>query len=602
MCGIVGYIGSNDTLSILLNSLERLEYRGYDSAGIAFHNGKDIEIIKKAGRVSALRELTKGISSPLYGGIGHTRWATHGSVKDVNAHPHRSGRVTLVHNGIIENYKDLIKTYQIQNQLISTGDTEVAAVLLDKFYHEDPFEAIRHLSEIIQGTYAFVIMFSDRPNEIYAIRKVSPIVLVKNESEAILASDLAPLSQFSDTYYILPEKTIVKMSSDGISFRDFQGNEVDVEKEKLDWEVEQYSKQNYPFYMEKEISEQPEVLQKTIDSYCKDGLPFFKNVPDSYFQDIEEIVIVACGTSYHSGLAGKYMIEKLARIRTSVVLASEFIYSLPVLSEKTLAIGISQSGETIDTWEALKYAKSQGCRLLSVINVKGSSISQVSDYNLYTCAGPEIAVASTKAYTCQLAILYLLAGRLSLITKQKTEEEIRAFIMGLKQVPSAVKEVLQQKTTYRTIAREVLSAHDLFMIGRGLDYYTLLEGALKLKEISYIHTEAYASGELKHGPIALIEKGTPVVALMTQKDLITKESSNIKEVRARGANVIAFIKESYRSYVDMAIPIYPLPDLSDDLMLFVSITALQLFAYYVAVDKGYNVDKPRNLAKVVTVE
>ena len=602
MCGIIGYIGPNDTRKILTDSLELLEYRGYDSAGVAFHNGKNIEVYKIAARVSELEKLVSGVNYPVHGGIGHTRWATHGSVRDINAHPHQADQVTLVHNGIIENYKELIKTYQLQNLLKSTGDSEVAAVLLNKFYHGEPFEAIKHLTEIITGTYALAIMFTDRPDEIYAIRKISPIVVAETETDRILASDLVALSPFTSSYYILPEMTVLKMSREGLQFTDLDGLEVRPELQQLNWEMEQYSRQNFPFYMEKEITEQPEVIEKTMNEYLKDGLPYFKDIPDSLFQDINEVVIVACGTSSNAGLVGKNLFERLGRLKTSVILASEFIYSQPVLDEKTLVIGISQSGETIDTLEAVKHAVRNGCRTLAILNVRGSSISQVTDYNLFTLAGPEIAVASTKAYTCQLTVLYLLAYRVALARGKLSEQEARNCIIDLQKVPEAVRKVIAQKQAYREIARDIISAHHLFMIGRGLDYCVLLEGALKLKEISYIHTEAYAAGELKHGPIALIEEGTPVLATITQRNLVSKEASNIKEVRARGAKAIVFIKESLRPLVDMAIPLHLLPDLPDDLMVFPTVTALQIFAYYAAVDKGYNVDKPRNLAKVVTVE
>ncbi len=602
MCGIIGYIGPNDAREIIINSLELLEYRGYDSAGVAFHNGKNIEIYKKAARVSEIREMIRDVNYKIRGGIGHTRWATHGSVRDINAHPHKSGLVTLVHNGIIENYKELIKTYQLQNQLISTGDSEVAAVLLNNFYHGEPEEAIWHLTELIEGTYSLAIMFEDRPDEIYAIRKVSPIVVACKDHDRVLASDLVALSNFTDEYYILPEMTLLKMDASGIRFSDKEGKEVLPPKEHLNWEIEQYSKQHYPFYMEKEISEQPEVIEKTIREYLKDGLPWFSEEFDQLIRDVDEVDFVACGTSSNAGLIGKSLLERICRLKANVILASEFIYSDPILDKSTLVVGISQSGETIDTLEGLRIAKRNGCPVVSIINVRGSSIAQISDQNIFTMAGPEIAVASTKAYTCQLAVLFLFAYRIALVKGKCSEQEVREKVNELLKVPEAIQKILDDRQKYRLIARDVISAKNLFMIGRGLDYYVLLEGALKLKEISYIHTEAYAAGELKHGPIALIEQGTPVVAVLTQEKLLSKESSNIKEVRARGARAIAFIKESYSDRIEQAIPIHLLPDLQDDLMVFPAVVALQLFAYYVAVDKGYNVDKPRNLAKVVTVE
>lgn len=604
MCGIIGYVGTDKTADILLKSLELLEYRGYDSSGVAFCSGKEVEVFKCPDRVSVLRELVNGHGKKAYSGIGHTRWATHGSVSYKNAHPHQAGRVTLVHNGIIENYKELTRTYHLEDILVSSGDSEVAAVLLDHFYDGDPYQAIAKVVDLIRGTYALVMLFSDRPDEIYAIRKISPIVVAQNENEKMLASDLMPLADISERYFVLPEQTVLKMSHDELSLKDLNGETVDAEYAVLDWKVEQFNRKGYAFYMEKEIMEQPEVIEKTLKEHIKDGLPDFSEdkIDETIFERCSHIAIVACGTSYHAGLLCKSLFEKTAKVKTEVFLASEFLYQDPLLEADTLVIVISQSGETIDTLEALKNSKEKGYDTLAIVNVKGSSIAMNSNNVLYTSAGPEIAVASTKAYTCQLAVLYLLICRFALIRKTKTVQEIKGYIKDLLSVPKTVAKVCERKEEYHRLATKLVDAKDIFLIGRGLDHCILLEAALKMKEISYIHTEAYASGELKHGPIALIEKDTPVIACLSQKDLLSKESSNIKEVRARGAKAYGFIKESLKDELIQKIEIHTLEDLPDDLMVFSAITAFQFLAYYIALDKGVNVDKPRNLAKVVTVE
>ena len=604
MCGIIGYVGTNKTADILLNSLELLEYRGYDSAGVAFCCGKNIEIYKCPGRVSELRDIVKDHGKDVRSGIGHTRWATHGSVSFKNAHPHKVGQVTLVHNGIIENYKELTRTYHLEEKLVSTGDSEVAAALLDEFYKGDPYEAIRELVEIIQGTYALVMMFEDREGEVYAIRKTSPILIAHNDKEKMLASDLMPLSKVSSDYFVLPEKAILKMSHEDIDVRSLEGNKIEVQYNRLDWKIEELDRKGYPFYMEKEIAEQGEAIRRTLTERIKKGLPDFTvdEIEDEVFEKTKQIVIVACGTSYHAGLLAGKMFEKIAHVPCRVYLASEYIYEEPLLYEDSLVLAISQSGETIDTLEALKYSKEKGNRCFAIVNVRGSSLAQAADRVMYTSAGPEIAVASTKAYTCQLTVLYLLVWRFALANGSRSKEEVRNYVDNLKMVPSAIGKMLMYRDTYHELAKQIAKEKDIYMIGRGLDYYVLLEAALKMKEISYIHTEAYASGELKHGPIALIEKDTVVISCVSQSELLSKEASNIKEVRARGAKVFAFVKESLIPDLIQKITVYPLCDLADELMVFPAITAFQLLAYYVAVEKGLNVDKPRNLAKVVTVE
>ena len=601
MCGIVGYVGNNVT-NVLLDSLSLLEYRGYDSVGLAFNNGKDIEIHKCPGRVNDLRKIMKGVKKTSHIGIGHTRWATHGEVNEVNAHPHHYGKVTLVHNGIIENYVSLKDKYK--GKLVSSTDSEVAAMVIDHYYKGNPYEAIRKAVAEFTGTFALVMIFDDDKDSIYAIRHVSPIVVSSlNDSEYILASDLMPITSHTNRYFVLPEYTVLKMNSEGVVISDLKNNVVKPELLEIDWQVESLNKNGFPYYMEKEINEEPLAIKNTINKRIKDNLPDFTvdKIPDKFFKGIDNITIVACGTAWHAGLVGRYLIEKYVGIPVKVEVASEFIYSSPIINKKTLLVSISQSGETIDTIEAIKYAKSLGAKVLSIINVQGSSMCRLSDYNLFTYAGPEIAVASTKAYTSQLSVLYLLTARLVMIKKNDILLA-NTIIRALKKVPKAIEEVLAKKEEIHKIASKVVSCPDLYMIGRGLDYLALIEGSLKLKEISYIHSEAYASGELKHGTIALIEKGTPVLASITQKRLLSKEMSNVKEVIARGASAIMFVREDLVDDIHEKGDVFTLPKLYDDVMIFPSVVALQLFAYYVTIDKGYDVDKPRNLAKVVTVE
>lgn len=606
MCGIIGYIGDSDAKEILLHSLELLEHRGYDSVGIAVADRvtNNVHIRKCVGRVEDLRTEFEREIPPSGCGIGHTRWATHGGVSRENAHPHRCERVTLVHNGIIENYRELIEDYELCDILQSETDSEVVAALLNHFYDGDAEKAIRRTIRKLKGTFALVMMFSDRPGEIYAVRNVSPIVAAKGEEGTLLTSDVTALGWFSDIYFIVPEYYILKMQKDSFSLTDLEGNQEEPEYLKIDWEHGNLGKNGYPFYMEKEIMEQPDTFAGTVDGRIVNGLPDFSadGLPEQVLSDCKRICIVACGTAMYAGLVAQSLVKSILHMHIDVELASEFMYSDPVINEKTLVIAISQSGETIDTLEAVKYAKKRGARCLAILNVRGSTISWVSDYVLYTNAGPEIAVASTKAYTTQLAVLYLLVAKMALIRGAYTEEQTREFVRGLGQVPEKMKEILGRRNEIHRVAKRILEAKDLFMIGRGLDYSILLEGSLKLKEVSYIHSEAYASGELKHGPIALITQNTPVVALVTQEKLMSKELSNIKEVRTRGANVVLFMKETLAEELMEDYDVIMLPAISDVFMVFPAAIALQLLAYYVSSDKGFDVDKPRNLAKVVTVE
>ena len=606
MCGIIGFIG-NDALNGILNGLELLEYRGYDSAGFAIRRaGESLpEIHKCQGRVKDLREI-----SPKTGdytcGIGHTRWATHGGVSDTNAHPHRVGKVTLVHNGIVENYKELSEEYEVEDQLVSETDTEVVAALLNKFYKGDPNEAIRRTVKKLKGTYALVVMFDDIPDTIYATRNVSPIVVAKNEELTILASDPAALYEYSKEFFVLDEKCILKATKAQVSVVDFNGQEVQPKMQVVDWDAGNTGKQGYAYYMEKEINEQPEALKRILTNYLVDGSIDlgYEGAVDKMLTSFNRVCIVACGTALHAGMMGAHLFRKWLGIPVETEMASEFIYSDTVLDKDTLFIAVSQSGETIDTMEALKKAKKEGAACLAVLNVRGSSISRIADYTLYTDAGPEIAVASTKAYTTQLMIFYLLVLRCASLRGRMTEADLEHALENLRRVPDAITQVIAIKDDIHRQAKEVIMASDLFMIGRGMDYLVLLEGALKLKEISYIHSEAYAAGELKHGPIALITDGTPVIAAATQTKLISKELSNVKEIKARGTNVVLLTKEELKADFAQSdeYHVIGLPNLDDEYMSFPEIVALQLYSYYVSADKGLDVDKPRNLAKVVTVE
>lgn len=607
MCGIVGYTGKMDAKDIMLDALELLEYRGYDSAGIAVCNSEtgSMEIYKCAGRVSALKKLCEGKKITGNSGIGHTRWATHGGVSDVNAHPHRFGRVTVVHNGIIENYRKLTARYQLEDRLHSGTDSEVTAAVLAHFYEGEPFAAIRKAVLKLKGTFALAIMFEDIPGTVFAVRNVSPIVIAHTQDGSMLASDVTVAGHFSKEYFVLPEYHVAALCGDKVRLFDMSGEQEEPEWLTLSWDVERSGKGGYPFYMEKEIMEQPEVIRETLQPRIREGLPDFTQdgVPDSLFGECERLCVIACGTAMHAGLVGKALVQSLAGLHMEVEPASEFLYNDCLVDEKTLVIAISQSGETIDTLEALKYARRNGARNLSIVNVRGSSIARESEYVIYTEAGPEIAVASTKAYTTQLAVLYLLAAKMAYVRGCFDRERTKRFMEELTQAPEAVKRVLERREEIHYIARGLLNARDVFMIGRGLDYSVLLEGSLKLKEVSYIHSEAYASGELKHGTIALITCDTPVIAVVTQERVRSRELSNIKEVCSRGAEVIRFVKEGCETDLeDAKRRVFRLPAMQDEFMALPASVALQLLAYYVSLDKGLDVDKPRNLAKVVTVE
>ena len=606
MCGIVGYTGKQSVAKQILDALELLEYRGYDSAGMAIvdeTNGQ-VQIRKRAGRVADLEKAWK--ANPVNGicGIGHTRWATHGGVSDVNAHTHRAGRITLVHNGIIENYEELKDHFGLADELISDTDSEVVAAVLNRFYTGDPHEALFQTVKCLKGTFALVVIFDDIPDVIFAIRNVSPIVAAYREDGTMLASDVAALGGQATSYMVVPEYHVVELHTDDIRVYNMKNELCEAEFLDIDWDTTRAGKGNYPFYMEKEIMEQPEAIKATLAPRYVDGRISLEadGVPDDVLKNCERVCVVACGTAMHAGLVAQSLIRSILRMHMDVEYASEFMYMDPIIDDKTLVLAISQSGETIDTLEALKYARSQGAKSIAVINVKGSSIARESDYVMYTYAGPEIAVASTKAYTTQMAALFALIGRMAVVRGAFNEEQEKAFVDALMQAPDAIQQVLDRKEEMHHIARGLLEAKDAFMLGRGLDYAILLEGALKLKEVSYIHTEAYASGELKHGTIALITEKTPVVALVTQERVRDKELSNIREVQSRGASVVILVKDG----IDLAdadyTHVFTLPAMDDVAMAFPASAALQLLAYYVSMDRGLDVDKPRNLAKVVTVE
>ncbi len=608
MCGIIGYTGPLDAERILLNGLACLEYRGYDSAGIALcMEDSSVLVVKKTGKVKTLREYceknVKGIS---HCGIGHTRWATHGGVSDQNAHPHRVGKVTLIHNGIIENYHELTEEFGLEDVLVSETDTEVAAALLNNFYEGDPLAAIKKLLDYIDGSYSFCIMFDDQPGNIYAVRNVSPLVAASTSSGSLIASDLTALIPYTRDYFVVPEQKIVRLSPYKIRVYDLDENFTVIEPEMMtvSWSTDAAMKNGYPYFMAKEIHEQPDSLKNTILPRLNKGVPDFSEdgIPDDLFTSCDQIHIVACGTAMHAGMVGRSLIEPLIRIPVTVTIASEFRYSKPLIDENTLVIIISQSGETIDTLAALRLAKQYGSPTLAIVNVKGSTIARESDHVFYTHAGPEIAVASTKAYSVQLAALYLITCRMALLRGKFSREQAQIFTEDLLDTIPAMEIMLKKESEIERIAKKICGQTDAFFMGRGLDYAFSLEGALKLKEISYIHAEAYAAGELKHGTIALISDGVPVIAIASQEAVISKIISNIREVKARGAYVIMITKEHIDIEEGLADTIIRIPDIDDRFAVFPIAVALQLLAYYSSMLKGLDVDQPRNLAKSVTVE
>lgn len=607
MCGIVGYVGFRDCTDVLMDALSKLEYRGYDSAGIAVFENDEIKVAKSKGRLADLAEKMKKEGKPAgHSGIGHTRWATHGEPSDINSHPHSGERVTIVHNGIIENYKAL-KEFLVKEGCCfkSDTDTEVVAQLLDYYYDGDPIATISCVTKELEGSYALGVIFADFPDTVFAIRRESPLIVGIGDKESFIASDVTAILRYTKNYYLLEHDEIAVLSRYSTSIYDLHYHKLNKELKTADWDISAAEKGGYEHFMLKEIFEQPEAVKTTITPRITDGLPDLREcgITMEKLASFKNIFVVACGTAMHAGVVGRYVIEKLARVPVNVEIASEFRYREPIVSEGDLVIIISQSGETADSLAALRLAKSLGAETLAIVNAKGSSIAREADMLIYTHAGPEIAVASTKAYMVQIAVMYLFAFELALAKGMTDEAECRRLTGLLLKTPDIIQDVLKNKKETQYIASGLISADSLLYIGRGLDYALSMEGSLKLKEISYIHSESYAAGELKHGTISLISEGTPVIAVATQSNLFDKTISNIKEVKARGAKVILVCRDSYVPDKDVADYKFGLPDDIEDLLMpMAAVVPLQLIAYYTSVLRGNDVDKPRNLAKSVTVE
>lgn len=608
MCGIVGYIGKKQAAPILLDGLSKLEYRGYDSAGMAVYDGKKIQVQKAAGRLKVLDEQTHGGSTmPGTIGIGHTRWATHGAPSNDNAHPHynQDETIAVVHNGIIENYLKLRKKLQQKGfQFRSETDTEVAAMLLGYYYKGDPLEAITKVMHRVEGSYALGIIFADHPDLVYSVRKDSPLIVGQNEDGSLIASDVPAVLKYTREVYFIQNEEIAVLSKDAIHFYNVDGEEIEKEPKRIEWDINAAEKGGYEHFMLKEMNEQPKTVSDTLNPRIKDGRIVIEELgmSDDEIRALRKIHIVACGSAYHAGITGKYVFEGLARIPVEVDLASEFRYRDPIVEEGTLIIIISQSGETADSLAALREAKKRGALTLGIVNVVGSSIAREADRVMYTWAGPEIAVATTKAYSAQLIAEYLLAIKFALVRGKLSDDACASMIKDLKAIPAQIQMLLANKGDIQRFANRYLAARDVFFIGRGIDHAISLEGSLKLKEISYIHSEAYAAGELKHGTISLIEEGTLVTAVVTQEDLYKKVLSNIVEVRTRGAFVMAVTNEDNTEIEKTADYVVYIPKTNRFFTNSLAIIPLQLFSYYVSVGKGLDVDKPRNLAKSVTVE
>ncbi len=608
MCGIVGYVGEQQAAPILLDGLSKLEYRGYDSAGVAVYDGKEINVIKAKGRLQALRDLTQdgnGLKGTI--GIGHTRWATHGEPSVHNAHPHynQSRSITVVHNGIIENYQPL------RDKLISKGyafhsetDTEVIAHLLDYYYKGDPKEAIFKVLHRVIGSYAFGILFQDHPDTVYAVRKDSPLIVGVSEDGNYIASDVPAVLKHTRNVYYINNYELAELSAHDVHFYNEDLEEVEKEQVTVEWDVEAAEKGGYEHFMLKEIYEQPKAVESTISPRIKDGRVVIEelNMTDAEIQAIRRIYIIGCGSAYHVGVVGKYVLEKMTGIPVEVDLASEFRYRDPILEPDSMVIIISQSGETADSLAALRKAQELGAKVLGIINVVGSTIAREADNVMYTWAGPEISVATTKAYSTQLTALYMLGILFGDIRGKITPSEYRTMIQELQSLPEKIQEILGDKERIQWFAAKYANAENIFFIGRGVDYASSMEGSLKLKEISYIHSEAYAAGELKHGTISLIEDGILTVAVSTQPELYEKMISNAVEVKTRGAYVFALVSEDNQGMKDVADFVVEIPKTYACFAPSLSVIPLQLFSYYVSVAKGLDVDKPRNLAKSVTVE
>ncbi len=608
MCGIVGYIGKKQAAPIILDGLAKLEYRGYDSAGMAVFDGERINIKKSVGRLKVLENLTHGGETmPGLLGIGHTRWATHGAPSDENSHPHfnEDETIAVVHNGIIENYLALRKKMTDKGyHFRSETDTEVLAHLLDYYYKGNPLETITKVLHRVSGSYALGIMFADHPDEIFAVRKDSPLIVGQNEDGCFIASDVPAILKYTRTVTYVENQEIVRLREDHMHFYTVDEEEIKKTPVTIDWDTNAAEKGGYEHFMLKEMYEQPKTVSDTISPRIKGNEIVIEelNMSDEEIKAVKKIHIVACGSAYHAGVTAKYVIEGLARIPVEVDVASEFRYRNPILEEGALVIVVSQSGETADTLAALRESKERGFKVLGIVNVVGSSIAREADNVMYTWAGPEIAVATTKAYSAQLVALYLLAIKFAQVKETIDEIEFDGMLEDLKRLPDQIELLLNNKGKIQRFANRYIGAKDIFFIGRGIDYAISLEGSLKLKEISYIHSEAYAAGELKHGTISLIEDGTLVAAVATQPDLYQKTISNMVEVKARGAFVLAVTCEGNREIEKAADYVIYIPETNSYFTNSLAIIPLQLFGYYVAVGKGCDVDKPRNLAKSVTVE
>ena len=606
MCGIVGYVGRRSAQDVLLDGLEKLEYRGYDSAGVALALDGGIRVVKTKGRLSALREKLQAQQlAQSRCGIGHTRWATHGEPSDVNSHPHSTPRVSIVHNGIIENYgllkeRLMAKGYQFQSET----DTEVLVKLIDSCYTGDPLLALYKALSKVRGSYALAVLFRDLPDTIFAVKRESPLIVGCGEGENFVASDIPALLKYTRRYCVLEEGDLAVCTADRIQFYNEFGEPVERPVLTADWDMEAAEKGGYPHFMLKEIHEQPAAITATVSPRVEDGMPVLRipELTDERLRSIGTVHQVGCGTAMHAGMVGKAAIETLARVPAEVDIASEFRYRDPILRDNDLVVIISQSGETSDTLAALKLAKSRGVPVLAIVNVVGSSIARAADYVMYTYAGPEIAVASTKAYMVQMCVLYLFALRLAYARGERTEAETRRDTAELLRIPALVRDRLADCEQIKYLASRYVNTQSCFFIGRGFDYALSLEGSLKLKEISYVHSDAYAAGELKHGTISLITDGVPVIALATQKNVYEKTLSNAKETRSRGARVLLFTTKDAVVPDGIADAVIRLEECSGIFMPLQLIVPLQLFAYYMAVLRGCDVDKPRNLAKSVTVE
>ena len=606
MCGIVGYVGKRSAQDVLLDGLEKLEYRGYDSAGVALAQKGGIRVVKSKGRLDALRQkLAVQALAESSCGIGHTRWATHGEPSDVNSHPHSTPRVSIVHNGIIENYGALKERLAARGYTFeSETDTEVLVKLIDSCYHGEPLQALHEALGMVRGSYALAVLFKDFPDTIFAVKKESPLIVGWGEGENFVASDIPALLKYTRDYSVLEEGDLAVVTAQGIRFYNAFGEPVERQRLTADWDQEAAEKGGYPHFMLKEINEQPAAITATVSPRVEDGLPDLRipELTDERLRSIGTVHLVACGTAMHAGMVGKVAIETLARVPAEVDIASEFRYRDPILNKNDLVIIISQSGETSDTLAALKLAKSRGVPVLAIVNVVGSSIARAADYILYTYAGPEIAVASTKAYVVQMCVLYLFALRLAYARGKLEEAETKRLTAELLRAGEVIKPRLDDCEQIKYLASRFVNTQSCFFIGRGFDYALSLEGSLKLKEISYVHSDAYAAGELKHGTISLITDGVPVIALATQKQVYEKTISNARETKSRGARVILFTTKDAVVPEGVADYIVRLDEYEDLLMPLQLIVPLQLFAYYMAVLRGCDVDKPRNLAKSVTVE